>query len=275
MSGLPVLQLDDTENVVTLAEVKELLDEEQDLSSKDKKLLSMFFLEGDCRNLLDVIRESDGGLAYIGNYTREELEDMIADAREEFFDDDPRYPSFFADFVREYDAKKDDAGYFPDDALMYRYWEYVKGAKSGIVSAWAELNLNISNILTALIARQQGWNISNYVMGENDVNDSLLVSKSRDFDLGREYDYVASLMQIVDCDNPVEKERKIDALKWIWLDDVTFMDGFSIDAVYAYLCKVKMLERWRLLDPQIGRERFETIIENLRSEAKVPDEFKR
>lgn len=275
MSGLPLLQLDDTENVVTLAEVKELLDDEQDLSSKDKKLLSMFFLEGDCRNLLDVIRESDGGLTYIGNYTREELEDMIADAREEFFDDDPRYPSFFADFVREYDAKKDDAGYFPDDALMYRYWEYVKGAKSSIVSAWAELNLNISNILTALIARQQGWNISNYVMGENDVNDSLLVSKSKDFDLGREYDYVASLMQIVDCDDPVEKERKIDALKWIWLDDVTFMDGFSIDAVYAYLCKVKMLERWRLLDPQIGRERFETIIENLRSEAKVPDEFKR
>lgn len=275
MSGLPLLQLDDTENVVTLAEVKELLDDEQDLSSKDKKLLSMFFLEGDCRNLLDILKKSNGELTYIGNYTREELVEMIDDAREEFFDDDPRFPSFFAEFIREYDARKDDAGYFPDDALMYRYWEYVKGAKSSIVSAWAELNLNISNILTALIARQQGWNISNYVMGENDVNDSLLVSKSKDFDLGREYDYVASLMQIVDCDDPVEKERKIDALKWIWLDDVTFMDGFSIDAVYAYLCKVKMLERWRLLDPQIGRERFETIIENLRSEAKVPDEFKR
>ncbi|MCQ2247278.1 MAG: DUF2764 domain-containing protein, partial [Bacteroidaceae bacterium] len=114
-----------------------------------------------------------------------------------------------------------------------------------------------------------------YVMGENDVNDSLLTSKAKDFDLGREYDYVTPLMQVVDCDNPVEKERQIDALKWIWLDDVTFMDSFSVDAVYAYLCKVQMLERWRLLDPVLGRERFETIIENLRSEAKVPDEFKR
>lgn len=275
MSGLPDLQLDDTENVVTLAEVKELIEEEQDLSSKDRKILSMFFLEGDCRNLLDVIKEKDGGLSHIGCYTREDLDDMIADAREEFFDDDPRFPSFLADFVREYDAKKDEAGYFPDDALMCRYWDYVKGAKNSMVSAWAELNLNISNILTALIARQQGWNVASYVMGENDVNDSLLTSKAKDFDLGREYDYVTPLMQVVDCDNPVEKERQIDALKWIWLDDVTFMDSFSVDAVYAYLCKVQMLERWRLLDPVLGRERFETIIENLRSEAKVPDEFKR
>ena len=34
-----------------------------------------------------------------------------------------------------------------------------------------------------------------------------------------------------------------------------------------------MLERWTMLDPERGREAFTGIIENLRSECKVPDEF--
>jgi hypothetical protein len=82
-------------------------------------------------------------------------------------------------------------------------------------------------------------------------------------------------MKIVDCDDPVEKEKRIDAFKWLWLEDQTFMDVFSIDAVFAYVCKLEMLERWAKLDMETGRETFRQIIENLRGEARVPDEFKR
>ena len=275
MSGLPLLKLDDREKIISVAEIKELLEEEQGVSKSDARILSMFFLEGDCRNLLSIIKGETGDLPQVGNYTREELEDMIEDAREVFFEDDPRYPAFFAEFVREYDERKDEADYFADDALMSRYWTYLKEAKNDVVAEWAELNLNISNILTALIARQQGWDVSKFIVGEGDLYDTLLVSKAKDFDLSREYDYVSALMKIVDCDNPVEKERQIDALRWMWLDDRTFMDGFAVEAVYAYLCKAQMLERWRLLDPVFGRRRFEEIIENLRSEARVPEEFRR
>ena len=275
MSGLPLLKLDDREKIITIPEIKELLEEEQGVSSKDACTLSLFFLEADCRNLLHVIKGGTEDLPQVGNYSREELDELIEDARDIYFDDNPRYPAFMAEFIREYDEKKDDAEYFADDALMSRYWTYVKGAKNDVVAEWAELNLNISNILTAMIARQQGWNVEKFIVGEGDVYDTLLTSKSKDFDLGREYDYVSALMKIVDCDNPVDKERQIDALRWLWLDDKTFMDSFAVEAVYAYLCKVQMLERWRLLDPVFGRERFEEIIENLRSEARVPEEFKR
>lgn len=275
MSGLPLLKLDDREKIISVAEVKELIEEEQDVSKKDATILSMFFLEADCRNLLDIIKGREGATMLPGKYSREELEEMIEDARETSFEDDPRFPSFLAEFVREYDERKDDANYFADDALLSRYWTYVKGAKNSVVAQWAELNLNISNILTAFIARQQGWDVSKFIVGDGDVHETLLVSKAKDFDLSREYDYVAALMKIVECDNPVEKERQIDALRWMWLDDMTFFDGFAVETLYAYLCKAQMLERWRLLDPVFGRERFEEIIENLRSEARVPEEFKR
>ena len=273
MTGLPTLSLNEAEKALPVASIKELIEEEQGLSEADRKIIFTFFLEGDCRNLLSVLQHPELELPQVGNYTREELNEMIEDAQDDMFEDDPRFPAFMPQFVREYNAQNGQKDFFAEDAIMLSYWEYAQKAKSSLVSEWAKLNLNISNLLTALIARQQNWNISSYIKGENEVNETILSSKAKDFDLGREYDYVSQLMQIVECENPVEKERRIDALKWLWLDDQTFFDTFSTDAVYAYLCKTQMLERWYKLDPARGKERFETIIENLRGEAKVPDEF--
>ena len=36
-----------------------------------------------------------------------------------------------------------------------------------------------------------------------------------------------------------------------------------------------MCERWDILDAETGRETFTQIVDNLRSEARVPDEFKK
>ncbi|MCR5434713.1 MAG: DUF2764 domain-containing protein, partial [Bacteroidaceae bacterium] len=48
----------------------------------------------------------------------------------------------------------------------------------------------------------------------------------------------------------------------------------SIEALLAYLCKLEMLHRWEKLDPENGKEAFRKIIDDLRGEAKVPEEFK-
>jgi hypothetical protein len=101
----------------------------------------------------------------------------------------------------------------------------------------------------------------------------LRTNDSKDFDLINEYDYVVELMKIVEETDPVQKEKKIDVFKWQWLDERTFFDIFSIEAVFAYYCKLEMLERWENLDVEQGKETFRQIIEQLRGEAKVPEEF--
>ena len=45
-------------------------------------------------------------------------------------------------------------------------------------------------------------------------------------------------------------------------------------AVFAYLCKLEMQQRWAKLDVEQGKETFQKIIHDLRSEAEVPEEFK-
>ena len=59
----------------------------------------------------------------------------------------------------------------------------------------------------------------------------------------------------------------------MWLEDETFMEPFSVNALFAYLLKAGMLERWALLDPEQGKARFRELIESLRREATVPQEF--
>jgi hypothetical protein len=145
-----------------------------------------------------------------------------------------------------------------------------------MMAEWYELNLNIQNILTALIARRQGWPLADYVQGDSPVAETILKQPSLpDFGLSTELDYMKDLMQTSETTDPVEKERQIDALRWNWLEERTFFEPFDITALFAYIVRSEILERWAILDPEQGRERFTQIIENLRGEAKVPEEFVR
>ena len=186
-----------------------------------------------------------------------------------------RYPTFMSIFAREYAYNKDTAGFFAEDAMMLEYYKYAMGCSNKMIADWYEFNFNVTNILTAMIARKNGWSVGDYIQGDNEVTEIIRTNNTKDFSLSVEYDYVADLMKVVDETDPVQKEKKIDAFKWTWLDERTFFDIFSIDAVFAYFCKLEMLERWEHLDVEEGKATFTQIIENLRGEAKVPAEFLR
>lgn len=272
MAGLPDIALEDAKGARTVMEFKEELGEI--LSKADQKLMFYFYLRYDCLNLVKLLKDPEAEISLNGNFTREQYEDMMTTDREMNVDVSG-YPEFLSMFVYDYEKNKDRVGYFPEDAILSEYYKYSVDCPNKTISKWFQLNLNITNILTALIAQKYGWNVSDYIMGDNEVCDMIRHSNAKDFGLADDYEYVTELMKIVDCEDPVLKEKRIDAFKWMWLEEQTFMDIFSIDAVYAYMCKLEMLERWAKLDVETGRETFRQIIENLREEARVPEEFKK
>lgn len=272
MAGVPDIALEDARGAQPVLAFKEELAEQ--LTEADKKLMYYLYLRYDCQNLVKLLKNPNAEINPVGNYTREQYEDLINSAREMNFNVH-RFPQFLSIFAREYQYNKDKVGYFPEDVILLEYYKYSLKCPNSMLRKWFEMNLNVTNILTALIAKKYGWNVGDYIQGNNDVCEMIRNNNARDFGLSFELDYVADLMKIVDCDDPVEKEKRIDAFKWMWLDEQTFMDVFSIEAVFAYTCKLEMLERWEKLDLETGRETFRQIIENLRGEAKVPEEFKK
>lgn len=273
MAGAPELALTDAKPQVSVVEFREQASME--LSSLDARILEQyFFLEEDCRNLVRLLKNPDAELLPGGNYSREQFEDLMTSAREINFNVH-RYPAFMSEFARQWTYNKDVEGYFPEDEIIYQFYNYVIcNCRNVFVRRWYELNLDINNILTAVLARQQGWSVGDFIKGDNEVTEMIRENKTRDFDLSHEFDYVKDLMKIVDEPDPVDKERMIDSMKWLWLDEYTFLDPFNFEALFAYFCKLKIKERWARLDVVQGKATFESIIDNLRGEARVPAEFK-
>jgi len=271
MTDVPVLSPEGNNKGISYADFRWMCKEE--LSKSDMRLLYTVYLKHDCQNLLTLLKNPEAEIKVLGNYTVEELLKLIEECN---YDDSKikGYPSFLPKFLmNSYYIRKDEPGYYPGDDLMMAYYEYAFQNKNKFVVKWFKMNFNITNILTALIARKNGWNVADYIQGDNEITEMMRMNKSKDFDLGREYDYVPELMKIAEMEDPVEKEKRIDAYKWVWLDEHTFADAFCIETVFAYLCKLEMLDRWEKLDPATGKQTFTEIIENLRGEARVPDEF--
>lgn len=272
MAGLPDISFDEIETDLTVNELKNEL--EDILSEKDKKLMFYFFLKYDCMNIVRLLKNPDAEINPNGNYSLEQYQDLLKSACEMNFNVH-RYPVFMSVYVREFVYNKEKIGYFPEDAMSFEYYKYCMSCSNKMISDWFRFNFNLTNILTAMIARKNGWNVSDYILGNNEVSEMIRNNNTKDFNLITEYDYVVDLMKIVDCEDPVEKEKKIDAFKWLWLDERIAFNIFSIEAVFAYMCKLEMLERWNKLDIEIGCEAFKRIIDNLRSEVRVPEEFKK
>ena len=272
MAGLPDIDLADTQPGITFEELREQCEEQ--LSPGDAKLVgSYLYLRQDCKNLVRLLKDPDAEIDFFGNFSLEQLRDLITSATELNFNVH-RYPAFMSIFAREYRYNKDGQGYFPEDEILYQFYNYaIETCPNKFIREWNSLNLDITNILTAMLARKQGWSVADFIKGDGEVQEMIRENKTKDFDLTHEFDYVKSLIKIVDEEDPVKKEKMIDAFKWMWLDEKTFFNPFSLEAVYAYICKLEMQYRWAKLDPETGKETFKQIIDNLRGEAKVPEEF--
>ena len=271
IAGLPDIDLQDTKPGLSIEDMREQC--EQQLTEHDRKLLFYFFLHFDCINLVKLLKNPEAQIDQWGNFSLDQLRDLITSATELNFNVH-RYPAFMSIFAREYAFNKDKAGYFPEDEMAFLFLDYaIKTCPNRMMRRWYKLNLDITNILTAMLARVQGWSVGDFIKGEGEVQEMIRENKTKDFNLSHELDYIPELMKIVEEEDPVRKEKMIDAFKWIWLDERTFFEPFSMEAVFAYLCKLEMQERWAKLDVEQGKETFQKIIDDLRSEAKVPEEF--
>lgn len=271
IAGLPDIDLQDANPGLDLENMREQCEEQ--LTFYDRKLLFYFFLHFDCINLVKLLKNPEADIDQWGNFSLDQLRDLITSATELNFNVH-RYPAFMSIFAREYAFNKDKEGYFPEDEMAYQFLDYaIRTCPNPMMRRWYKLNLDITNILTAMLARAQGWSVGDFIKGEGEVQEIIRENKTKDFNLGTELDYIPQLMKIVEEEDPVRKEKMIDAFKWRWLDERTFFEPFSMEAVFAYLCKLEMQQRWAKLDVEQGKETFRKIIDELRSEAQVPEEF--
>ena len=273
VTGLPELSLEDGKLSYTVANFKTEIYPQ--LSKSDKKLLDLFYLKYDNRNLMTLLKDKEALVdASLGNFSADELLGIIASFKEESAPD-KKFPSYFYEFAELYLNTPDEERFGLEDKLYGYYYDYAMKCGNPFVSTWFELNLDVNNILAAMAARKYKMEVAKVPVGTNAVADALRTSNARDFGLADDLEYFEQLVRINDTIDLVDREKKIDLLKWNWMEDNTFFNYFTIEKIFVFLMKLEMIERWISLDKEKGNEMFRQLIGQLKDEVQIPQEFRK
>lgn len=270
VSSLPELSLEDSKLTYTTDDFRAEYYEE--FSSTDRKLIDLLYLKFDNANVLKLLKDKDAPFGKQGVYSHAELTDCISALREGEVIEADYFPAYLSAFITDYFRTADDE-LLQEDRLAALYYDYAMKCGNKFVASWFEFNLNINNILSALIARKFNWNIPSYIVGHTAVSEALRTSNARDFGLAAEVDVFDLLLRVSELEDIAEREKRIDIMKWKWMEDASFFNYFTIERIFVFLLKLEMVERWMALDKEKGNVLFRKMIETLKSEVQIPAEF--
>ena len=272
VAGLPDISLDDGKLSYSVSDFKAEL--YPDLSAQDRKLIDLFYLKFYNMAIFKLLKNKDTVIEDKGNFSAEELLQLIEAVREGDTPD-KKYPSYLVNFVSQYLQLSQDELYRADDLLAALYYSYGMSSNNAFIASWFEFNLNLNNILAALAARKYKMEVSSVIVGATSICEQLRTSNARDFGLNETLEYFEALQRIAYIEELVEREKKVDMLKWKWLEDESFFHYFTIERIFVFLMQLEMIERWISLDKEKGNELFRKMIQDLKNEVQIPEEFRK
>lgn len=273
IAGLPELALDDNKLYCTLADFRD--EYYPFLSSQDCKLLDLFYLQFDNQNLLKLLKDRDASIDLRGIYSKDSLQEGISLMKEGAEMSESQLPSYMSVFLTEYFKEPLDASVLWDDRLSALYYAYALRCKNRFMVDWFDFNLTVNNVLIALTARKYKLDVSSQIVGDTPVCDALRTSNARDFGLsGSSIDYWEQLVKAGETEDLVEREKKIDQLRWNWLEEHSVFEYFTIERIIVFFQQLSMIERWIPLDKEKGNKMFRSIIAALKDEVQIPEEFR-
>ncbi len=271
IAGLPELALEDNKLNFTVSSFREELYPE--LSKKDRQLVDLFYLQYDNQNLLKLLADKNAVVDKEGVYTGESLLNLIDTVR--LGEDKPKgFPLYMVTFVEKFFSDEYAEVSLIENVLTGLYYDYATQSKNKFVSSWFMFNATINNILIALNGRKYQVEYQDQIIGTDAIANQIRQSSARDFGLSTVLDYLSAVMRISDEENLLLKEKKMDDLRWSWMEDQTFFDYFTIERVYVFLLQIDIIERWLQLDSDEGNRYFREIIDSLKNQVQIPEEFR-
>ena len=259
VAGLREYTLDtDAKGFDAQAVVAEVLD---GVSRRDAAAVRLLYGYYDCENIA-ARRAGRSAHNPLGNFSREELAEQMKNPG--------RLPRRVADAVRAYaDPESEQAGELDMDrrfetALFDAYYAECARSASRFLREWSLFDRNLRNIIAAVAARAAGRTPEEVVVGGGDVSGQLRRSSAADFGLRGELPWIDAVIAAVNDEaNLVEKEHKIDLVRWNESTELAAFDYFDIDAILSYLVRVNIVARWTRLDDRRGREMFGRLLAEL------------
>ena len=223
---------------------REIADE---LSARDRRSMELLYGYYDVENLLAALRGSDVPHNELGNLSKEQIEAEIA---AEGTDDEP-FVSLLPSSIRgaldlylgraAQDGDDDEAVERDQMALertlLSAFYRECQTSPSAFLRAWADADRTMRNVVAGA--------------------DAAVGDQPEDY---KESSWWAGLEDVLSTKDFVEREHKLDAVRWELTEELAAGRFFDLDALLAYAVKLNILQRWAYLNKQVGRDRFEAMV---------------
>ena len=137
---------------------------------------------------------------------------------------------------------------FNEDTLNAEFYDKAAKSKNRFIREYFDFDGRLRNMKVNYLAKRL-----------NKQGDDYLVElPEADFEEGKQ------ISEILNDADFVQREQKMDELKWEKASDIARMDYFNMNAILAFLVKAKTVQRWAELDPMKGEEMFHKLVKEVR-----------
>jgi len=137
---------------------------------------------------------------------------------------------------------------FDEQTLGADFYAKAAESKNRFIREYFDFDGRLRNMKVQYLAKRLG----------KDGKAFLVDMPEADFDEGKQIEEI-----LADADF-VEREQKMDELKWEKASDIARMDYFNMNAILAFLVKAKTVQRWAELDTAKGEEMFRKLVKEIR-----------
>lgn len=265
IAGLPEIFFDDKKTPLSLPEFMEYA--EESLDRKSINAIKALAFSNDNDMLLSILKKEDVDESKYTIFSKSQME--IELEQEEFSD---LLPSYMLDFIRDYRLEKPEIKENPEKAMTEMYYNYIMSFPNEFIRKYADFTLNLKNLVTALVAKKHGKNVEVEIIGDNDFARAIKKSNLKDFGLG-DYELTEKVISIMNNNNLVERERRLDGLIWDFLENGTTFKYFSLDNIISFFIYLKIIDRWSTMKSDRGREIFMEMVEKFKNTFEFSEEF--
>ncbi|MBN8836178.1 MAG: DUF2764 family protein [Sphingobacteriia bacterium] len=235
IAGLPDLSITDTRLPFT---AKTFLNELQNkVHPKDFELVCWLYYARDHHNLLGILFNRNSTMQTEGCYSIGQLKKAV--------ESNTVLPGYMSTFIFSFRENKDrykEAEW--EVRLSETYYREVMKCGNDFLTRWMEFELNLKNLLLILSNKKQELPFSAFILEANEMACMFKQDLSADFSTETSLGFLNTGIKILETENIIEREKKIDLLRWKQLEEMTFFNYFTVEAVMSFIIKLMIIERW-------------------------------
>lgn len=137
---------------------------------------------------------------------------------------------------------------FNEETLGKEFYDKAAASKNRFIREYFDFDGRLRNMKVAYLAKRL----------DKKGDDYFVDMPEADFEERHQ------IQEILENADFVQRERKMDELKWEKASDIARMDYFNMNAILAFLAKAKTVQRWVELDKDKGEEMFRKLVKEVR-----------